>query len=335
MKKVLVIGGTGIIGKPVVFQLIKHNEYAVYTVSLERADNPPLPSSVHQYIVDRRSDDFENVVNEILSDSEYGFDAVIDLIAYDEKDSRKTYGLLKDYTKQFIILSTTLVYDRSEQVEEPISEDTPIAEEGMYGGYVDGKIRLEKFWNSVVDNEWTIFRPYHILGKYSLLGCVPEHNRDPKIIDTIKNEEEFRLVNGGNINFNYIHPTDIATVIYKTIGNKNTYKQTYNLINPEIITSSDYYHEIGKQLGKIVKIKNISLKDYLQKDRGWEMTILPHVYSAKKLEKDMGFVPSIKISEAIKDSIHNQPQYNLPISEIPVHKNMNKPGKPILPKWLF
>lgn len=146
MKNILVIGGTGILGKPLVFQLIKHNEYKVYSIALNKAENPPYPKSVEQYIVDRYSSVYKNIIEKIISQADHMFDAVIDLIAYDDKSAEQTYSLFKNSAKQIITISTTLVYDRSKEAKGPITEKTALAKEGEYGGYVDGKLKLEKFW---------------------------------------------------------------------------------------------------------------------------------------------------------------------------------------------
>ena len=101
----------------------------------------------------------------------------------------------------------------------------------------------------------SLFRPYHILGKHSLLGCSPLHNRDKELIQIIKEEKELNLCSGGDIPLNFIHPDDISEAIIKTIGNEKTYRQTYNLVNPKVILAKDYYQEIGRQMGKEVRIK--------------------------------------------------------------------------------
>lgn len=334
MKKVLIIGGTGILGKPLVMELIKHNEYKIYSIALKKAENPPYPDSVKQYQVDRYSEEYERIINEITSEADYLFDAVIDLIAYDNKSAEQTYSLFKQLAKHIITISTSLVYDRSVKTKEPITEKLSLAKEGQYGGYVDGKLRLEKFWQGKEDTNWTLLRPYHVLGRYSLLGCLPHYNRDPKLIEMIKNNEVIELVNGGNIFLNYIHPKDIATSISKIIGNPKTFKQYYNLINPIPILAKEYYIEIGSQLNKEVKIESISMEKFWAEKKGWEMTTLPHIYSMEKFKADTGFVPETSLSEGIADAIAYPPNYKLPTEQIPVHVHMNKLPRPNKPNWL-
>ncbi|MEK7185335.1 MAG: NAD-dependent epimerase/dehydratase family protein [Patescibacteria group bacterium] len=329
LKNALVIGGTGIIGKPTVMQLIKNNEYNVYSIALEKTD---FSSNVKQHIADRTIGEYKNLIQKL--NSEVGlWDVVVDVVAFDAESAEITHSLFKNCSEHIITLSTTLVYDRTTESTDPISENTPLAPEGHFGGYVDGKVKLEKFWQSTTDVNWTLIRPYHILGAESLLGCIPEHNRDPKLIEKIKNGEILRLCNGGSIFLNCIHPKDIAGAIYKIIGNPNTFKQAYNLVNPKPVLAKDYYAEIAKQVGGISNIEAVSMDQIWQEKKGWEMTTLPHVYSMQKMEKDVGFVPNIKLEEGICDAIENPPKVTSAV-DIPVHQRMNKLPSPKRPNWL-
>lgn len=327
-KNILIIGGTGIVGKPTVTQLIKHNEYTVYSIALEKIDFPP---SVKQYIVDRTTEEYKDLIEKLNSEVDV-WDAVVDIVAFNAESAESTYSLFKNHTQHIITLSTSLVYDRTKENSGPISEDFQLAPEGQFGGYVDGKVKLEKFWQSITDVNWTLLRPYHILGAESLLGCIPQHNRDPKLIERLKNGETLRLCNGGNIQFNCIHPKDIATAVYKIIGNVNTFKQVYNLVNPQPVLAKDYYAEVAKQVGGTLNIETIPMDKIWSEMKGWEMTTLPHIYSMEKMQKDIGFTPSISLEEGIRDAIAHSAR--IIAMEIPVHLRMNKLPHPKKPDWL-
>ena len=327
-KNILIIGGTGIVGKPTVMQLIKHNEYTVYSIALEKTDFPP---SVKQYVVDRTTNEYKELI-EKLNLEVCVWDAVIDVIAFDVASAENTYSLFKNSSQHIITLSTSLVYDRSKESLSPISEEIALAPEGRFGGYVDGKMRLEKFWQSILDTNWTLLRPYHILGAESILGCIPEHNRDIKLIERLKNGETLKLCSGGNIQFNYIHPKDIATVIYKIIGNTVTFRQAYNLVNPRPVFAKDYYAEIAKQVNGILNIEPVAMDKIWEEMKGWEMTTLPHLYSMEKMKKDLDFIPTISLEEAVRDAIEHPAK--ITATEIPIHQRMNKLPHPKRPEWL-
>ncbi len=330
MMNVLIIGGTGVIGKPLVAELIRNNIYNIYSIALDKTN---FPSIVKQYVADRTTNEYKDLIQKLNSEINQAWDAVIDIIAFDEKSTENTYTLFKGRAQHIITISTTLVYDRTAENTEKISEDNPLAPKGKFGGYVDGKVSLEKFWHSITNVNWTLLRPYHILGAESLLGCIPEHNRDPKLIERIKNNEALKLCNGGNINFNYVHPKDIATAICKIIGNATTFGQAYNLVNPKIITAKNYYTEIARQIGSRLTIENVDISTVWEEMKGWEMTTLPHVYAMEKIKRDIGITPNIPIEKGIEDAIM-YPAKVLQASQIPVHQRMNKPSHPLRPAWL-
>lgn len=334
-KNALVIGGTGIIGVPVVKQLIKDGEYNIHSIGLEEAADPTFPSYVQQHIIDRTTLEYEEAMNKLNSEIDYRWDVVIDLIAFDEKSAEQTFKLFKNHARHIITMSTSLVYDRSVKIDGPISENTSLAKEGQFGGYVDGKVRLERYWQRILDVNWTLLRPYHILGAHSLLGCIPEHNRDPKLIERLKKGETLKLCNGGKVFLNCIYPKDIATAISKAIGNQKTFKQVYNLVNPKVVIAKDYYAEIAAQLNVPLKIEGISISQIWRELKGWEMTTLPHIYSMEKMNNDIGYVPSTPLKEGIKDAIEYHPEITVPVEVIPIYQRMNKLPKPKKVDWLL
>jgi nucleoside-diphosphate-sugar epimerase len=168
-----------------------------------------------------------------------------------------------------------------------------------------------------------------------LLGCIPEHNRDPQLLRRIKHGEVLRLCNGGGVEFNYVHPNDIATAIKMMVGNSKTFGQSYNLVNPSVIKARDYYEQIAKVIGGKLNIENVSMAQIWQEMKGWEMTTLPHIYSMNKMKEDIGYLPDTSLEQAIQDAIQNQPVLSLPLEQFPIHKRMNKLPRPNKINWLL
>jgi len=326
-KKILVIGGTGIIGEQIVHVAIE-KQYEVFSISLERGY---LPGGVEQIISDRTQSDYRSVV-EKLNDRVSEFDLVVDAISFDGQSARSTYESFGKNTKRIIIISTTLVYDRTQKNNTPITEENILAITGQMGGYVDGKLEVERFWQEKTDVAWTIFRPYHILGEHSLLGCLPKHNRDMQLLELLKSEEPLELFDGGNTEFNYIHPKDIASGVFALAENEKTIGKAYNLVNPKIIKAKEYYSEIARQIGVNLKINSIDLDEVWNKYKQWELTTLPHVYSASGLFADTGFIPGISLGQAVSDALKNG--YVFDDKSMKVHERMNKMPRPQFIEWL-
>jgi len=333
-KTALVLGGTGIIGTPIVAQLAMAGRYEVHSISLEASDEPALAASIHQHVVDRNSDAYAGVLQR-LTQAVGHWDVVIDLVAFDDESASKTLASLRGAARHVIVLSTTLVYDRSVPRDAPIPESCPLARPGEFGGYVDGKLELEKFWQSCRDTPWTLLRPYHVLGRRSLLGCLPEHNRDPELLERLMNGRTLQLCDSGEVAMTYVHPDDIALAIDKVAGNTRTFRQAYNLVHPAAFLAIDYYSEVARQLGTRLNVENVPMRRVWTEMKGWEMTTLPHVYDMAKLWRDTGYVPDTALSTAIADALWFTAPPETELTRIPVHQRMNKLPRPKRMEWVI
>ena len=328
-KHILIIGGTGILGKSIIQEALKTGaKITVIGLSIDTS----IPQEVTQIVVDRKNEqEFDNLASNISQ-----VDILIDVADFDKKDAEQTYLSFKQKAKHFFIISTTLVYDRTKPFDKPIPSSYPLAKKGTLGGYADKKLDIEQFWQSIKDVNWTILRPYHILSPQdSLLGCIPDHNRDPELIERIKRGEPLVLCDGGNVRFNFIDARDIAKIILKAAGNNKTFHKAYNVVNPQEIIAKKYYEIIGQELGKQVIIKNKSLNEVWKENKGWQLTTLPNLYDISDLKRDINFAPTISINQSLKEAIAEYQHVKKPISEIPVHQRMTLLPRPKPIKWLL
>ncbi|MEK6858409.1 MAG: NAD-dependent epimerase/dehydratase family protein [Nanoarchaeota archaeon] len=332
-KRILIIGGTGILGKAIIAEALKEKA-AITVLGLARDDT--ISSKVTQIIVDRKDKSafnrFANTINSEVSP----WDIVVDVADFSKEDAQQTYTCFKNYTKQFFILSTVLVYDRSNKYLLPLKSSHKLAKKGALGGYVDRKLDIESFWHSIDDVDWTILRPYHILSpEDSLLGCIPDHNRDPRLIERIQRGELLTLCKGGEIELNFIDAHDIASIILRAAGNKKTFHKAYNAVNPAVIKAIHYYELIAQQLHIKLKIRSKSIQEIWQENAGWQLTTLPHVYDISDLRKDTGFMPRISIEASIKRAVKAYRPLNKSVAEIPVHQRMTLLPRPKPINWLL
>ncbi len=331
-KTMLIIGGTGIVGKPAVFEALKQG-YAVTTISIT-ADSR-LPPQVNQIVADRRDRDAYTDMLLALNEKHKSWDIVFEIFNLGVDDARQLYECFKTVAKHIFIVSTTLVYDRSIDTYAPIKSAHSLAKKGLMGGYADHKIELEQFWHEKKDINWTILRPYHVLGGGSLLGCAPMHNRDPELLQRVMRGESLALCNAGNGEFNFIHPTDIARIVLKAAGNPNAYGKSYNAVNPARILIKDYFQLLGDILGEEIKIVNKDIVEIWNEENGWMLTTLPHLYDVSDLKRDIDFVPDIPLERAMQDALWNYPEVNMDVAHIPVHRRMTLLPRPARIDWLL
>ena len=100
--KVLVLGGTGAMGRYCVPELLRLG-HTVDVAALDEisSDNPNL-----RYIVGNVKE--KGVTEKLLKDG--GYDAVVDFMTYDTEEFEKIYPMLLDNTKHYIYLSSCRVF---------------------------------------------------------------------------------------------------------------------------------------------------------------------------------------------------------------------------------
>ncbi|NQZ11007.1 MAG: NAD-dependent epimerase/dehydratase family protein, partial [Algicola sp.] len=323
-KKILLIGGTGIVGTAMMKAAIEKN-YHITVIT--NNDTEVLPQGVVHITADKQSPNYEQQLEALP-----WFDFVYDIIEYGLDDARNTHQIFKDKTDHIIVLSTTLIYDREKVCSAPIAESNPNIASQLYGGYVDSKLQVEKFWLNQTDVNVTLLRTYHILGPGSLLGCLPMHNRDPLIVQRIQSGETLQLFNGGNVPLNFIHPRDLADAAIGVANNSQCYHKVYNALNPKVYLVKDYYKQLAALLGEDITIEDIDYQEAY--GQGWEMTMLPHCYDISALQRDSGFNPTIGLDVGLRDALPSYPPAITDTAQIPVFKAMNKGANPKQIPWL-
>src|SRR5690606_32991956 len=121
--------------------------------------------------------------------------------------------------QHFVFISTDFVYSPHDR-PVPQSEDPASYLLDGYGG----KKRLAELVLTGAGTgalPWTIFRPSHIYGPGSLLGCLPAHSRDPALLRHLREGNPLRLVDGGRFLQHPVYAPDLARTILSVPGNSN------------------------------------------------------------------------------------------------------------------
>lgn len=156
MKKILLLGGTGVIGQYVAQSCLKLGyEVTITSRSSRRTFQVGL-----KYL-DGNALDFDWLRVQI---SNYRFDAIVDFMVYRTKDFRDRISFILDNTTQYIFLSSYRVF--SDTGIEPINERSPLlldtCDDGNYlrtDEYALSKARQEYILRGCAKNNWTIVRP--------------------------------------------------------------------------------------------------------------------------------------------------------------------------------
>ena len=151
--QVLVLGGTGAMGTPLVKMLSA--EHQVYVTSRREREST---SNVHYIQGNARDIEFLKVV---LSERRY--DVVVDFMVHGASQFKQVAELMLDSTDQYVFISSARVYSQS---EEPITEETPRLLEASTdeeylktNEYALAKAREEDLLRNSGKKNYTIIRP--------------------------------------------------------------------------------------------------------------------------------------------------------------------------------
>lgn len=154
MKRVLVIGGTGTMGKPLVCALYKKN-YFVEVVCRHAVDDS---RQIKYHIGDAKDQGF---IKEVLSNK---YDVIVDFCMYTATEFAEHYDDLLSSCYHYVCLSSSAVYanidgPKKENSPRYMEVDPPQAGTEKFYWYCYEKARIEDMLCTSKYKNWTIVRP--------------------------------------------------------------------------------------------------------------------------------------------------------------------------------
>jgi nucleoside-diphosphate-sugar epimerase len=306
MMKVLIIGGSGHVSGAV----CRECQSKGFDVTILTRGQRPVPDGVKVFNGDRRDAD---AMRGLFSGSEDFYDAVFDCICYEPESMKIMLELFKSRTRQLIFVSTDFVFDSSKR-SFPQPVDAPVLKDNAGGlqSYGFNKRACEELLLAEKDGEfsWTIFRPCHIYGMFSQLGCFPCHCRDTELIKRIQNGEVLTLVDGGHFLQQPIEVNDLAKTMVSSIGLSGAQREIFNMAGPDIVESWAYYKIIADVLGVELKVRSTPLKEHLQLNPGQSPFLCHRIYSLEKLRAAGLSVPETLLADGLRRHTVELVQYN-------------------------
>ena len=153
--KVLIFGGTGAMGTPLV-EFLANSGNNVFITSRKARQ-----SSGNIHYITGNAHDFEFVKKLVC---EQRFDAIVDFMVYTTKEFKQRADMLLKATDHYLFLSSSRVYADS---DSPITENSPrlldVSKDSEYlqtDEYALAKARQENILFTSTNKNWTIIRPY-------------------------------------------------------------------------------------------------------------------------------------------------------------------------------
>lgn len=277
--KVLVLGGTGYLGKRMVRQLAERgDEVTVVSRSTTVASAPAQVRYVHLDRQDERA--FEAAFGSQT------FDAVLDNIAYNAADIDVIVRTFGGRIRQYLFTSTMAVYHNAERLK-------PLDEEDADLEYIEGDdIPLTLAFHTTHGHSYGIGKRQ---AEFKLLSLQPDVFaatilRAPIVVgpdDRTRRVWWFvqRILDGGPILlpdwgpgriFQVVYADDLVRAFVGSTGNAVTYRRAYNVAQPELFTAETWAKALAGALGR--EVECVHIPDHLVKPAGLDHYQIPIVH---------------------------------------------------------
>ncbi len=309
MDKVLILGGTGVMGKFLVENLSK--AYRVDVTTRGRKNNT---ENVTYYQGNAHDKSF---IENLLQGRHYK--AIVDFMNYGTQEYVNRYGLLLNHTEQLVYVSSARVYaDSKSPITENNSRLLDISEDEKFlksDDYALAKARQENLLRNSGMKNWTIIRPYMTysekkldLGFYSKELWLYRVLKGKSIIFTEDVAKSFTTLTYGE---------DVANGISVLVGNDNAKGRTFHITTDETLKWNDIiliYKELllakGYKLNVIMQPKSeLSSENIYRYDRCYNRK-----FDNSNIKEFVDLSSFVSIKDGIKkslDSFLENPQWGI------------------------
>ncbi|MGA0386274.1 MAG: NAD-dependent epimerase/dehydratase family protein, partial [Vulcanococcus sp.] len=225
--KILVMGGTRFVGKPLVAQLLSEG----HALTLFTRGNKPVPAGVEHLCGDR------STAEGLAALQGRSFDVIVDSSGRTLDDSRAVIERTGAPSHRFLYVSSAGVYADSELW--PLNEDSPTDPQSRHSGKLDTEA-----WLTAEKIPFTSFRPTYIVGA---------GNYNPVeswFFDRIVHGRPVPLPGDGSTITQLGHVNDLATAMALSLGVDAAANRIYNCSSVQGITFKGLVAAAARACGK-------------------------------------------------------------------------------------
>lgn len=298
--KVLFIGGTGNISSSV-SKLCIAKGIDLFLLNRGIRENTVAKAKV----ITGDINNFEQIKN-VLKDHQW--DAVVNWIAFNEKDIERDIQLFRNKTKQYIFISSASAYQKP-PLNPVITESTPL--KNPFWDYSRNKIACEERLNKAYREEdfpITIVRPsltYDTVIPVAIGGWT-----EYTIIDRMKKGEKIIVHGDGTSLWVVTHAEDFAKGFIGLLGNLHAIGNAFHITTDELLTWNQIYETIANTIGVEPNIIHIpsdfivsqenSLMGSLLGDKSYSV-----IFDNSKIKKFVpDFIATIPFKEGIERTLN-------------------------------
>jgi nucleoside-diphosphate-sugar epimerase len=289
---VLIIGGSGFVSGTTAREAVAQGHRVTVITRGQRA----LPEGVTGLVADRKD---RAAMASVVESAEKRWDLVVDCIGYEPADAAQDVALFADRAAHFVFVSTDFVYDPAFRTFPQTEENDHYLGPGNYGG--DKRLCELEFINGATGQmRWTIFRPCHIYGPGSEIGCLPTVMRDPELLPKMERGETLALVGNGHLLQQPIFVEDLARMMLSCAGNEQAAGEIFIAYGPDIVESRGYYQIIAELLGVELHTSELPITQYLAEAPQPQAGMCHRICSLDKMRAKDLCVPSTGIREGLR-----------------------------------
>ena len=293
--KVGILGGTGHIGKNLIYYFSKNNKYELNLFSRDVTSTKNITNEFKNINVDNydklNSYELDTVINCVgISNPTKILDDKIDFKKITDKYDEQVLLYLKKFSDSlYINISSGAVY--GENFTNNVNEKSTITTIQEINPYAESKISIEKKHRKLSDNNIIDLRVFNFFSRYinlntSFLLC--------QLVNAIKNKTIF-ITDSNDITRDFIHPSDLFNLIEKCIK-KNTINDVFDVYSKkpiskfEIIDLFEKKYDLGfKITNNIIEISPTGVKQ--------------NYFSSSQKAGKIGYEPEFTSFETIQDEI--------------------------------
>ncbi len=304
MKKVLFIGGTGIISMAITRQLLKEG-VELYLLNRGNRNHGLSGSNLHYLNGDIHD---EAAIAALIADHQ--FDVVADFIAFTPEHLERDFRLFHGKCRQFLFISSASAY-QSPPADYRIHEGTPL--QNPFWQYSRNKIACEDYLMKCYREEGfpvTIVRPSHTYDERFIPLGVHGNKGSWQVAKRMLEGKPVIIHGDGTSLWTMTHNSDFAKGFIGLMGNIHAIGEAVQITSDETLTWNQIYGCIADALGVELKAVHVP-STFLAacSDYDFEGGLLGDkansvVFENHKLKRLVpGFVASKRFDQGIRETV--------------------------------
>ena len=239
MKKILICGATGFIGKNITLSLSKNNNYEIHAVRYKRpkyktSDNVKWHKADlrNPVLVDKLIKNMDIVIQAAATTSGSKDIVLKPYLHVTDNAVINSFMFRSAYThkvKHFIFPSCTVMYPSSKKATKESDFNGNIIDK--YKGAGETKVYLEKiakFYSMLSDTKFTIIRHSNIYGPYDKYDLDKSHVFGATITKVMRAKDSLEVWGTGNEIRDFLYTEDLISFIKLVIKKQKTKYEIYN-----------------------------------------------------------------------------------------------------------